>query len=106
MPSRAPRVPSIGLLSRRPRTSGQPISSFLDLLPLRPGCLGRRDLALVVLHGQELVQWWVQQPHGHGAPVHLAQDPLEVAALERLELSERGPERALGLLAARIGGLV
>ena len=33
--------------------------------------------------GQELVQRWVEEPHGDGQPVHGLQDAAEVFLLER-----------------------
>ena len=53
---------------RRPRRAPRPSATSTD------------ELGQV---GQELVQRRVEQPHGHRQPVHRAEDPDEVAALQR-----------------------
>ena len=47
--------------------------------------------------GEELVQRRVEQPDGDGQAVHRLEDPLEVAALQLLELVERGVLLGLGV---------
>ena len=54
-------------------------------------------LAVLLRVGQELVQRRIQQAHGDGQPVHRAEDPDEILALEGQELVERD------LLRERIG---
>ena len=79
---------------------------LLVLLGGATGRLGPGDLDQLVLEvGQELVERRVDQPDDHRQPVHRAEDALEVALLEDLELGHRrveGRDR-LGLVGGQGG---
>ena len=84
MPSRQPRVPSIGFASRQ---NSDAFSSFVSAS--LEALLGLLDDQLLVI-GQELVQRRVEQPHGDGQAVHRVEDADEVGFLLRAQLLERG----------------
>ena len=84
MPSRQPRVPSIGFASRQ---NSDAFSSFVSA-SLRP-VLGLLDDQLLVI-GQELVQRRVEQAHRDRQAVHRLEDAVEVGFLLRAQLLERG----------------
>ena len=81
MPSRQPRWPSIGFVSR---------SDFDDARELRRArCRASRasSLRLLAAVREELVQRRIEQPDRHREPVHRLEDALEVGALHRAAAS-------------------
>ena len=92
MPSRTPRVPSIGFCSCHDRAA---VNSSRDISSSSPRA-SRGDELLDV--GQELVQRGIEQADRDRQPVHRREDLLEVAALQLEQLGQR-----LGFLLGRVG---
>ncbi len=84
MPSRTPRVPSIGFCSCQRFAASKRRSSSAVSPPVRRLQGEVRDV------GQELVQRRVEQAHGDGQAVHRLQDLGEVGPLGPAQLVERG----------------
>ena len=85
MPSRHPRVPSIGFASASYCDAASSLRPSSSSSPRAP-----RATEQLLDVGKELVQRRVEQPDGDGQAVHRLEDALEVAALQLLELLERG----------------
>ena len=90
MPSRTPRVPSIGLASS---SAAQALERVLQLSQLGGVASSRARVicsAQLEAVGQELVQRRVEQADRHRQALHRLEHALEVRLLEREQLVERG----------------
>ena len=86
IPSRTPRVPSIGLVSSSDRTRSSVVLELLEVVGhLDPRAL---DLGSICARREELVQRRVEQADRHRQALHRLEQALEVALLERQQLLE------------------